>query len=123
MMQLFVERKIQILVATATLAWGINVPAHLVIVKGTEYYDGKTHKYIDFPVTGEQTIDMPVFILNSFSHDSAVRCPPNDWPCRPSPIRHVGGSLRFCAGHQEEFLQAIPVRAIPRGIQVKQYQQ
>ncbi|CAK5112329.1 unnamed protein product [Meloidogyne enterolobii] len=38
-------------VATATLAWGINVPAHLVIVKGTEYYDGKTHKYIDFPVT------------------------------------------------------------------------
>uniref|UniRef100_A0A914KRM4 Activating signal cointegrator 1 complex subunit 3 n=1 Tax=Meloidogyne incognita TaxID=6306 RepID=A0A914KRM4_MELIC len=49
--RLFVERKIQILVATATLAWGINVPAHLVIVKGTEYYDGKTHKYIDFPVT------------------------------------------------------------------------
>lgn len=33
---LFVERKIQVLVATATLAWGINVPAHLVIVKGTE---------------------------------------------------------------------------------------
>ena len=50
--RLFVERKIQVLVATATLAWGINVPAHLVIVKGTEYYDGKTHKYVDFPVTG-----------------------------------------------------------------------
>ncbi|KAI6206603.1 Activating signal cointegrator 1 complex subunit 3 [Aphelenchoides besseyi] len=30
---------------------GINCPAHLVIVKGTEYYDGKTHKYVDFPVT------------------------------------------------------------------------
>ena len=41
------------LIATATLAWGINVPAHLVIVKGTEYYDGKTHKYVDFPVTGK----------------------------------------------------------------------
>lgn len=50
--RLFVERKLQVLVATATLAWGINVPAHLVIVKGTEYYDGKTHKYVDFPVTG-----------------------------------------------------------------------
>ncbi|MFH4974499.1 hypothetical protein AB6A40_001208 [Gnathostoma spinigerum] len=49
--QLFVDRKIQVLVATATLAWGINMPAHLVIVKGTEYYDGKTHKYVDFPVT------------------------------------------------------------------------
>lgn len=32
--QLFLERKIQILVATATLAWGVNLPAHLVIVKG-----------------------------------------------------------------------------------------
>lgn len=49
---MFVQRKIQILVATSTLAWGINVPAHLVIIKGTEYYDGKTHKYVDFPVTG-----------------------------------------------------------------------
>ncbi|VBB27123.1 unnamed protein product [Acanthocheilonema viteae] len=49
--RLFVEKKIQVMVATATLAWGINMPAHLVIIKGTEYYDGKTHKYIDFPVT------------------------------------------------------------------------
>ncbi|KAI6206534.1 hypothetical protein M3Y94_00923100 [Aphelenchoides besseyi] len=48
---LYVERKIQVLIATSTLAWGINCPAHLVIVKGTEYYDGKTHKYVDFPVT------------------------------------------------------------------------
>ncbi|CAJ0932250.1 unnamed protein product, partial [Mesorhabditis belari] len=49
--QLFVDKKIQVLIATATLAWGINMPAHLVIVKGTEYYDGKKCKYIDFPVT------------------------------------------------------------------------
>jgi len=33
------------------LAWGVNFPAHLVIVKGTEYYDGKTKRYIDFPIT------------------------------------------------------------------------
>lgn len=32
--KMFLERKIQILVATATLAWGVNLPAHLVIVKG-----------------------------------------------------------------------------------------
>jgi len=42
---------IQILVATATLAWGVNLPAHLVIVKGTEYFDGKTSRYVDYPVT------------------------------------------------------------------------
>ncbi|CAF2034237.1 unnamed protein product [Rotaria magnacalcarata] len=49
--KLFVNRKIQILVATSTLAWGVNFPAHLVIIKGTEYYDGKTHRYVDFPIT------------------------------------------------------------------------
>ena len=25
--------------ATSTLAWGVNTPAHLVIIKGTEYFD------------------------------------------------------------------------------------
>eukprot|EP00118_Oscarella_pearsei_P012973 m.99165 g.99165 ORF g.99165 m.99165 type:complete len:2211 (+) comp37045_c0_seq2:40-6672(+) len=49
--ELFVNQKIQVLVATSTLAWGVNFPAHLVVVKGTEYYDGKTHRYIDFPIT------------------------------------------------------------------------
>lgn len=41
----------QILIATATLAWGVNFPAHLVVIKGTEYYDGKTHRYVDMPIT------------------------------------------------------------------------
>ncbi|CAB3404822.1 unnamed protein product [Caenorhabditis bovis] len=49
--QLYIDKKIQVLIATATLAWGINCPAHLVIVKGTEYFDGKKGKYVDFPVT------------------------------------------------------------------------
>ena len=39
------------MVATATLAWGVNLPAHLVIVKGTEYFDGKTSRYIQYPLT------------------------------------------------------------------------
>ncbi|KAK8385131.1 hypothetical protein O3P69_012135 [Scylla paramamosain] len=49
--ELFVNQKIQILITTATLAWGVNFPAHLVVVKGTEYYDGKTRRYVDFPIT------------------------------------------------------------------------
>lgn len=32
---------LQILVSTATLAWGVNLPAAAVIIKGTEYYDPK----------------------------------------------------------------------------------
>lgn len=37
--RLFVAGKIQLLVATSTLAWGVNTPAHLVVIKGTEYFD------------------------------------------------------------------------------------
>ena len=49
--QLFAECKIQVLVSTSTLAWGVNLPAHLVVIKGTEFYDGKTKRYQDFPIT------------------------------------------------------------------------
>ena len=28
----------QVLVSTATLAWGVNLPAHTVIIKGTQVY-------------------------------------------------------------------------------------
>ena len=37
-----VPGRAQVLVATSTLAWGVNTPAHLVIIKGTEYYDAPT---------------------------------------------------------------------------------
>ncbi|KNE71806.1 hypothetical protein AMAG_16111 [Allomyces macrogynus ATCC 38327] len=49
--ELFVSLKIQVLVATSTLAWGVNTPAHLVCIKGTEFYDAKKKKYVDFPIT------------------------------------------------------------------------
>ncbi|XP_060905517.1 activating signal cointegrator 1 complex subunit 3 [Labrus mixtus] len=49
--ELFVNCKIQVLIATSTLAWGVNFPAHLVVVKGTEYFDGKSRRYVDYPIT------------------------------------------------------------------------
>jgi len=35
----------QVLITTSTLAWGVNYPAHLVVIKGTEYFDAKTGRY------------------------------------------------------------------------------
>eukprot|EP00927_Polykrikos_kofoidii_P084346 TRINITY_DN8859_c2_g1_i1.p1 TRINITY_DN8859_c2_g1~~TRINITY_DN8859_c2_g1_i1.p1 ORF type:complete len:2277 (+),score=381.93 TRINITY_DN8859_c2_g1_i1:118-6948(+) len=49
--ELFVESKILVLISTSTLAWGVNFPAHLVVIKGTEYYDGQLKRYVDFPIT------------------------------------------------------------------------
>ena len=48
----------QVLIATSTLAWGVNFPAHLVVIKGTEYYDGKSRRYIDYPITGIQCFSL-----------------------------------------------------------------
>ncbi|KAJ6888893.1 DExH-box ATP-dependent RNA helicase DExH12-like [Populus alba x Populus x berolinensis] len=35
----FRDRHVQVLVSTATLAWGVNLPAHTVIIKGTQIYN------------------------------------------------------------------------------------
>lgn len=49
--KLFQNNKIQILVATSTLAWGVNLPAHLVIIKGTQFFDAKIEGYRDMDLT------------------------------------------------------------------------
>ena len=38
--ELFADKHIQVLVSTATLAWGVNLPAHTVIIKGTQVSTG-----------------------------------------------------------------------------------
>jgi activating signal cointegrator complex subunit 3 len=48
---LFVNMKIFVLVATSTLAWGVNFPAKLVIIKGTEFFDAKSRSWVDMPVS------------------------------------------------------------------------
>ncbi len=43
--ELFAERHIKVLVCTATLAWGVNLPAHAVIIKGTQVYNPEKGKW------------------------------------------------------------------------------
>jgi len=40
---------LKILVSTATLAWGVNLPAHTVIIKGTQVYSPEKGKWMELP--------------------------------------------------------------------------
>jgi len=44
---LFAQGFIQLLCSTATLAWGVNLPAHTVIIKGTQVYSPEKGKWIE----------------------------------------------------------------------------
>lgn len=44
---LFAAGHIQVLVSTATLAWGVNLPAHTVIIKGTQVYSPEKGRWVE----------------------------------------------------------------------------
>ncbi|KAI2798347.1 hypothetical protein RDWZM_004692 [Blomia tropicalis] len=44
---LFADRHVQVLVSTATLAWGVNLPAHTVIIKGTQVYNPEKGRWVE----------------------------------------------------------------------------
>lgn len=43
----FFEKKLKVLVSTATLAWGVNMPASCVIIKGTQVYSPELGKWTE----------------------------------------------------------------------------
>ncbi|KAI0693550.1 Sec63-domain-containing protein [Cytidiella melzeri] len=50
MERLFDARAIKVLCCTATLAWGVNLPAHAVVIKGTQVYDSAKGSFVDLSV-------------------------------------------------------------------------
>ncbi|KAK9439345.1 Sec63 domain protein [Metarhizium brunneum] len=44
---LFASGAIQVLVSTATLAWGVNLPAHTVVIKGTQVYSPEKGSWVE----------------------------------------------------------------------------
>ncbi|KAK3330391.1 Sec63 Brl domain-containing protein [Apodospora peruviana] len=42
---------IQVLIASRDVCWELDCTAHLVIVMGTQYFEGKEHRYVDYPLS------------------------------------------------------------------------
>ncbi|KAL7126329.1 hypothetical protein ABFS83_14G178900 [Erythranthe nasuta] len=48
---LFETGWIQVCVMGSSMCWGVPLSAHLVVVMGTQYYDGRENAHSDYPVT------------------------------------------------------------------------
>ena len=48
---LFSIGAIQVLLASREVCWELDVTAHLVVVMGTQFFEGREHRYIDYPIS------------------------------------------------------------------------
>lgn len=55
----------QVLVSTATLAWGVNLPAHTVIIKGTQVYSPEKGRWAE--LSPQDVLQMVCYYLLFFS--------------------------------------------------------
>jgi pre-mRNA-splicing helicase BRR2 len=90
--QLFLCGRIQVCVASSTMCWGRSLPAHLVVVMGTQYYNGCDTAHIDYPITD---------LLQMVSHAS-------------SPLQDNSGKcVILCHAPQKEYYKKFLFEALP----------
>ena len=48
---LFVTGRVQVVLASRDVCWELDFAAHLVIVMGTQFFEGREHRYVDYPLS------------------------------------------------------------------------
>jgi pre-mRNA-splicing helicase BRR2 len=48
--QVYSSGAVQVIVVSRNLCWGMSINSHLTIIMDTQYYDGRGHRYVDYPV-------------------------------------------------------------------------
>ena len=94
MERLFAQGILKVLCTTATLAWGVNLPAHTVIIKGTQLYDPQKGTFVQL---GE-----PPTALHSPSRHRTVLQPANllGLACTDANCPQTFRIIHSCSGKQ-----------------------
>lgn len=99
----FVDGHIRLLVCTATLAWGVNLPAHTVIIKGTSVYSDGQYTDLDildvqqiFGRAGRPQFDTSghaIIITEMGKLDKYLRLMTNQFPIESNFVKHLVDNL------------------------------
>lgn len=90
--QLYTSGAIQVVVASRDTCWAIPLNAHMAIVMGTQYFEGKEHRYVDYPIND---------VLQMIGR-----------ACRPRED-DTGKCVLMCQANKKEYYKKFLFEAIP----------
>ncbi|KAI8977390.1 Sec63 Brl domain-containing protein [Mycotypha africana] len=90
--QLYETGAIKVIIASRDTCWGIRMHSYMVIVMGTQYFEGKEHRYADYPITD---------VLQMIGR-----------ACRPN-TDETGKCVLMCQGNKKEYYKKFLYEALP----------